>query len=78
MLHRKETFLAADAPLRDKFAKLTLQEEKAGLLEDSAGIGTRDGWGKRLVERGYALKGHRLVKIKVETESTNGNGKTEE
>ena len=39
ILHRKETFLPPDHPLREKFAKLTRQEEAAGLLEDSARIG---------------------------------------
>lgn len=62
VLHRKETFLPADDPLHGKFARLTAQEEKQGLLEDPSGIGTRDGWGKRLAERGFALKGHRLVR----------------
>ena len=51
ILHRKETFLAADHPLYAKFARLTQQEEKHGLLEDTATIGTRDGWQARL-ERG--------------------------
>jgi DNA phosphorothioation-associated putative methyltransferase len=62
VLHRKESFLHSDHPLREKFARLTGQEEKAGLLEDSSGIGTRDGWARRLTERGFALKGHRLVR----------------
>jgi DNA phosphorothioation-associated putative methyltransferase len=62
ILHRKETFLGPDHPLREKFARLTAQEEKHGLLDDSSGIGTRDGWARRLTERGFALKGHRLVK----------------
>jgi DNA phosphorothioation-associated putative methyltransferase len=62
VLHRKESFLAGEHPLRGKFARLTAQEEKAGLLEDASGIGTRDGWGMRLADRGYALKGHRLTK----------------
>jgi DNA phosphorothioation-associated putative methyltransferase len=61
VLHRKETFLSLDDSRRDKFARLTAQEEKQGLLEDSSGIGTRDGWQRRLSERGFALKGHRLV-----------------
>ena len=61
VLHRKETFLAEGAELRSKFAKLTMQEEKAGLLTDTSSIGTRDGWGRRLAEKGFALKGHRLV-----------------
>ncbi len=62
ILHRKETFLSLDDPRRDKFARLTAQEEKQGLLEDSSGIGTRDGWQRRLSDRGFALKGHRLVR----------------
>jgi DNA phosphorothioation-associated putative methyltransferase len=61
ILHRKETFLQADHELHGKFARLTAQEEKADLLRDSSGIGTREGWAKRLADRGYALKGHRLV-----------------
>ena len=44
VLHRKETFLTADHPLREKFARLTAQEEKHGLLDDTSTIGTREGW----------------------------------
>jgi hypothetical protein len=62
VLHREETFLTSDHPLHAKFARLTEQEDKHGLLDDSATIGTRDGWTKRLAERGFALKGHRLVR----------------
>jgi DNA phosphorothioation-associated putative methyltransferase len=62
VLHRKETFLLSEHPLYAKFARLTAQEEKAGLLDDAASIGTREGWQRRLRERGYALKGHRLVR----------------
>jgi hypothetical protein len=36
-----ETFLTPDHP---KFAKLTQQEEKHGILDDTATIGTREGW----------------------------------
>jgi DNA phosphorothioation-associated putative methyltransferase len=63
VLHRKESFLLQDDPLHGKFARLTAQEEKQGLLDDPSGIGTRDGWGRRLAERGFALKGHRLVRV---------------
>jgi DNA phosphorothioation-associated putative methyltransferase len=62
VLHRKDAFLGSDHPLREKFARLTAQEDKHGLLDDPSGIGTRDGWAKRLSERGFALKGHRLVR----------------
>jgi DNA phosphorothioation-associated putative methyltransferase len=62
VLHRKETFLHPDHPLYEKFARLTRQEEGRGLLGETASIGTRAGWEDRLRERGYALKGHRLVR----------------
>ena len=62
VLHRKETFLPADHPLHARFARLTQQEEKHGLLDDTATIGTTEGWQRRLKERGFALRGHRLVR----------------
>ncbi|MEI7686912.1 MAG: DNA phosphorothioation-associated putative methyltransferase [Planctomycetota bacterium] len=62
ILHRKETFLAADHPLREKFARLTNQEEQHGLLADTATIGTRAGWEERLRVTNLALKGHRVVR----------------
>jgi DNA phosphorothioation-associated putative methyltransferase len=65
ILHRKETFLAGDHPLHAKFARLTQQEEKHGLLDDTPTIGTRDGWQARLNTAGFALRGHRLVRLKV-------------
>lgn len=68
VLHRKETFLSAEDPRREKFARLTAQEVKEKLLEDPNGIGTRDGWQRRLSERGFMLKGHRLVKRKRQDE----------
>jgi DNA phosphorothioation-associated putative methyltransferase len=62
VLHRKEAFLAPDHPLRGRFARLTAQEERHGLLDDSASIGTRAGWQARLAERGFTLCGHRLLR----------------
>ena len=62
MHRREETFVHADHPLYAKFARLTQQEEKAGLLADPVTIGTRDGWAMRLSERGFAVRGHRLVR----------------
>ena len=32
------------------------------MLDETATIGTRSGWSDRLRERGYALRGHRLVR----------------
>ena len=62
ILHRKETFVTSDHPLHAKFARLSEQEEKHGLLDDSATIGTREGWQARLSDAGFALRGHRLVR----------------
>jgi DNA phosphorothioation-associated putative methyltransferase len=62
ILHRKQTFLHPEHPLHAKFARLTRQEEKHGLLKETASIGTRAGWQRRLSEAGYALRGHRLVR----------------
>ena len=64
VLHRKETFLPPGHPPPAKFARLTAQEEKHGLLDDTATIGTRQGWEARLRERGFAVRGHRLVRRK--------------
>ena len=50
ILHRKESFLTPDQPLYAKFARLTQQEEKHGLLDDTSTIGTRDGWQARLAK----------------------------
>jgi DNA phosphorothioation-associated putative methyltransferase len=62
VLHRKEAFLPPGHPLYARFARLTRQEERHGLLDETATIGTREGWQSRLHERGFAIRGHRLVK----------------
>lgn len=64
VLHRKETFLAKDDERFEKFAALTAREEKAGLLDETSRIGTRDGWSARLEELGFRVAGHRLLKAK--------------
>lgn len=79
-LYVHRTALAALDPLlrvyegcaRAKFERLTRQEERAGLLDDSATIGMRDGWAERLRERGYALRGHRLVRAEAGDGPTGG------
>jgi DNA phosphorothioation-associated putative methyltransferase len=64
ILHRKEEFIAADHPLSSKFAKLTYQEVRHGLYEDTTLIGTREGWKAVLKGKGLRLSGHRLIKGK--------------
>jgi DNA phosphorothioation-associated putative methyltransferase len=62
ILHRKETFLHPDLPLHEKFARLTQQEERHGLLSETSRIGTRADWEARLRAAGFAFRGHRLVR----------------
>ena len=64
VLHRKETFVANDYPVRQKFARLTAQEERFGLLDtETRTIGHLRGWQARLIECGGALRGHRVVRV---------------
>jgi len=60
ILHRKETFVGAEYPGRDKFARLSAQEEKLGLLSDPRAIGTRDQWTGLVASKGFRLEGHRV------------------
>jgi hypothetical protein len=64
VLHRKETLVGLDYPARQKFARLTEQEERHGLLADAAAIGTRDGWSERLEQSGWTIRGHRLLRVR--------------
>ncbi len=59
ILHRKETFVDRAYPGRDKFARLTLQEEKSELLSSTT-IGTLRGWSEVLGGRNMEVRGHRL------------------
>ena len=64
ILHRKEEFLAPDDPRREKFSRLTRQEEKRGLFEDTTIIGTRRVWEQVLTAHGVELHGHRLTRAR--------------
>jgi hypothetical protein len=62
ILHRKETFVPDDYPGRNKFERLTRQEERAQLL-NASNIGRRRNWEQQLQDNGYRLRGHRLVHV---------------
>jgi len=64
ILHRKETLVPASHPCREKFERLTKQEERLGLLETPKTIGYRRGWSERLAEVGVTLRGHRVIRRK--------------
>lgn len=62
ILHRKETFVSPEYLFYQKFARLTAQEEKWGLLDEANSIGTKKGWLTRLREKQIELRGHRLIR----------------
>lgn len=64
VLHRKELFVGDDYPLAEKFARLTAQKDRHGLLDEPQRIGTRQAWEARLAEAGWTLRGHRLVRAR--------------
>ena len=62
ILHRKELFVPDGYPGRTRFARLTRQEENAGLYNSQVDIGHQKQW-RMLVERGnVVIRGHRLVR----------------
>lgn len=63
ILHRKEAFLPGDHPRVDEFDRLTAQEERAGLYENTRTIGFELNWEKLLEAKGVRHRGHRLVRM---------------
>jgi len=59
ILHRKETFVGRDYPHYARFAELTAEEERLGLLS-SPTIGSRLGWLALLSERGLLVEDHHV------------------
>ncbi|MBJ8348843.1 DNA phosphorothioation-associated putative methyltransferase [Antrihabitans sp. YC2-6] len=70
ILHRKELFVASDDPRHQRFKRLSDQEERHGLLDESHLIGTRKQWQARLAERSWSFKGARLVRADSATGAT--------
>jgi DNA phosphorothioation-associated putative methyltransferase len=63
VLHRKDCFVTSDYPRREVFVALTEAEEAAGLLDEAAGIGTRQPWEARLGSKGWVIEDHKLRPI---------------
>ena len=61
ILHRKELLLPRDCPLVGPSERLTRHLEDLDAFADSAHIGTRDRWAKRLSGLGLRLNGSRIV-----------------
>lgn len=73
VLHRKELFVATGYPGRDKFRRLTAQEDAYDLLATSS-IGTKEGWQEALAGAGLELRGHRLVRSVGRSRERSGKG----
>ena len=61
ILHRKETFLPANHPRVAEFSDLTMQEESAGLYQNTSTIGFKLNWRRLLEDKGLGYSGHKLV-----------------
>ena len=55
VLHQKELFIAADYPARPRFARLTARQDRLGLLDATATIGTKSGWLSVLARHGPSV-----------------------
>ncbi len=60
ILHYKDALVTPDYPLYEKFAKLTLQEEDWGLLDDWRSTSHRSGWEKCLADNCAVLTNYSL------------------
>ncbi len=78
ILHRKEEFVSPSDPRRERFERLTRQEERWGLYYEPERIGTRLGWEEVLHERGAAFRGSRLVRRSRAAAAPDPLGETEE
>ena len=62
ILHRKELLLDASDPDYARFARLTDEEERAGLYSTPTTIGHERGWSRELERRGLVVRGHRVLR----------------
>lgn len=70
ILHRKDAFVADDYPKRQRFARLTQQEERYGLLDAPLPIGRQQQWEAWLEAHDVEVRGHRVVKLQSDTSSS--------
>ena len=60
ILHRKELLVDPSDPDYQRFAALTVQEERAGLFAKPSVIGHERGWAEQLARRGLSIHDHEL------------------
>jgi DNA phosphorothioation-associated putative methyltransferase len=64
ILFRKEKLLSPEHKLYRSASSLTQQEVKANLLDCNELLDTLKSWNKRLLQSGYDVRGHRLLRLK--------------
>ncbi|MEC4803212.1 MAG: DNA phosphorothioation-associated putative methyltransferase [Jaaginema sp. PMC 1079.18] len=60
LLHHKDALVLPDYPDYEKFARLTIQEQDRGLLQDYSKMRDRRSWLKLLAEQGCEIRNYRL------------------
>ena len=63
ILHRKELLLPKDHPRYEEYVQLTKALDAHQLLK-AKGIGTKEHWARHLLQAGFTIKGHSLVRVK--------------
>ncbi len=63
ILHRKEDFVSEAYRGKEKFSRLTKQEERYGLYDEPSRIGTLKQWELLLKKKKLKYSGHKLIKI---------------
>ena len=76
ILHRKELFVSDVHPRRALFARLTRQEERAGLYDYKGDIGHEAQWCMLLERENVAIRGHRLVRVSPNPRTSLGDVST--
>ena len=61
ILHRKETFISPSHPNYDKFSRLSIAEESAGLFRDPKLIGHEEAWQTIMNEKGLKITNHLIA-----------------
>ncbi len=72
ILHRKELFVPDGYPRRARFARLTRQEENAGLYNSHVDIGHQKQWRMLVERRNVVIRGHRLVRTAPSAPTSGG------
>ena len=61
ILHRKETFISPSHPNYDKFSRLSIAEESAGLFQNPNLIGHEEAWQKTMNEKRLKITNHLIA-----------------